>query len=428
MAESNVRGPLTSMGSLEVQSGTAANIEPMDGPGVMYQDAVFPDLRFVPFGKDGTAPGRVAAFAAGINVFCADNVPQKGGSTLIAASNTATTALPMLLATVGVSQGLATACSIAVGVPIIPVGTTVATNVIALDFGFATGSTVANSSAVYTLDNRYFRLGQWVIIGNVANAAFTASFITQVQALHSTNTTGVFVSPVPPATMSCVGIGQANLYGSELLPPATQFGPAAASANAHAFGGAMGAGLARVYNPREMLARNLYLQAVTSDNFSAIVNGWDVWGVPMSELITMAAQTVVAGKKAFKYIGSIVNGTTSTDNISVGLGDTFGFPIRCDEWEQTEICWNGSSMTNNNGFTAAALATPSLSTTGDVRGTVQVSTAVVTGVIATAVSALATNGTGRLSMLLNVGIWNQVYATPLNTVPMFGVAQSTSTT
>ena len=35
-------------------------------------------------------------------------------------------------------------------------------------------------------------------------------------------------------------------------------------------------------------------------------------------------------------------------------------PIRCDEWEQTEICWNGSSMTNNNGFTAAALPAPLL--------------------------------------------------------------------
>ncbi len=61
-----------------------------------------------------------------------------------------------------------------------------------------------------------------------------------------------------------------------------------------------------------------------------------------------------------------------------------------------------------------------------MRGTVQISTAVLTGVLATSVSAISSNGTSRLAIVNNIGVWNQIYGTPLNTIPMFGVAQSTT--
>jgi hypothetical protein len=428
MAENITRGPSASMGSLEINAGTSASVEPMDGPSISYQDSSFPDIRTIPFAKDGLLPGRVPVFSSGVNAFLMDNIPQKGATNVIATAQIATSATALTLVTAGVGGSVATAATIALGVPILPVGTTVATTAaFALDFGFTTGTTVANSSTVTVVDNTLFKLNQWIIIGNVGNAAATASLITQVQSITTGNTTTITVKPSPLTALANAPIGQAQLYGWGLLPLAASFGPAAVSASVHAFGGAIEAGLARVYNPREMLSRNIGITLLTAQTFSCVVNGWDVWGTPMSEMITLTTQTSAAGKKAFKYISNILPGINNT-SVAIGLGDTFGFPIRVDEWEQTEICWNGSAMTNNNGFTAAALATPSVSTSGDVRGSVQVSTAYITGVIGTAVSAVASNGTGRLSVLLNMGTWNQIYGTPLTTAPQFGVAQTTSTT
>lgn len=426
MAESNFRGPLTSMGSMEVQAGTAATVEVMDGDSVLYHGASFPDIQTAPFAKDGTAPGRQRAFMAMQTVWACDNVPQATATNVLAASQVATNALAIGLVTAGVS-GIAGACSLAVGVPIIPVGTTVATvAAFAIDFGFTTGTTAANSSTVVVINNQMFHVGQWIVIGNVGNSSASRSLITQIQSISASNLTGITISPVAATTLSNCPIGQANLHGSGLLPLASQFGPSAPAATAHEFGGAMTDGIAKVMNPRETLTRNIYMTLQTTGTYSALVYGWDVWGNPMTELIAAASQTTVAGKKAFKYLGSIVSGTGSTDQVSFGLGDTFGFPFRSDEWEQTEISWAGSSVTNLNGWTAAGLTSPATNITGDVRGTIQLSTAILTGVLATSVSTVKTNNTSRLAIIQNLGVWNQVFATPINTVPMFGVAQSTT--
>ena len=39
---------------------------------------------------------------------------------------------------------------------------------------------------------------------------------------------------------------------------------------------------------------------------------------------------------------------------------------------------------------------------------------------------MTTNGTSRLTIIQNVGVWNMLSGTPLNTVPMFGNQQSTT--
>lgn len=426
MGDTNFRGPVNSMGSLEVDNGTTPTVTPLDGPSVFYQNTGMPDIRSAPFAKDGFRAGRQPAFLVS-GFWTVDQIPQARATSQIATTQVGTATVAVSLASTQVN-GVASAANIAVGVPIIPVGTSVATFVMALDFGFATGTTVAASTTVTVVDNRYFSVGQWIIIGGAGNAAATRSHICQVASIATANITTITISPAAVTAISHAPIGQGNLYDSGNLPAATQFGPAAASANAHSFGGAVQAGLARVYNPREMLSRNISLQAVTAVTYSAIVSGWDLWGNPMTELIALAAQTVAAGKKAFKYIGSITSGTGSgTQALSFGLGDSFGFPIRCDEWEQAAVFWNGSQSTNTNGF-APPITTPASSTTGDVRGTIQVSTAILTGVLATSVSAVASNGTGRLAIHQSLGVWNMVAGTPVNTIPMFGVAQSTATT
>ena len=430
MADNNHRGPITSMGALEDTNATTGTtslvqVSPLDGPSIFYQDTVLADIRQVPFPKDGTLPGRAQGFASGANLWLCDAIPQKGSTTLISATQLATTTGSTLPLATTASAGTAGNCSLAFGVPIIPVGTTVATTAaIAIDFGFTTGTTATNSTSVVVVDNSLFHLGQWVVVGNVGNSTASRSLIAQIQSTSGTTT--IYISPAAVTGLANVPIGQANLYGSDLIALGTQFGPQTASANAHAFGGAMRAGVARVMNPRETLARNISMAFSTSGTYSAVVSGWDVWGNPMTEIISLSAQSTGAGKRAFKYIGSITNGTASTVGLSFGLGDTFGFPVRIDEYEQTDIFWNGSQMTNNNGFTAATLVAQT-GTSGDVRGTIQISTSILTGVLATSISSIASNGTGRLAIIGNIGVWNTVAGSPNNVVPMFGLAQSTAT-
>lgn len=432
MADSNFRGPINAMGSLAVNAATTA-VEPLDGPSLFYQAAGFPDLRSAPFAKDGFRPGQQPAFV-GNPLILLDNIPQKLATNVIATGQVMTAALAVTLVTTQ-AAGLASAANVAVGVPIVPLGTTVATfAAIAIDFGFTTGTTASNSSTVVVVDSTLFRQGQWIVVGGAANASASRSLITQV--MSSPNATTIQVSPVAATTLANVPIGQANLWGSSLLPSATPFGPSAAVPNAHAFGGAIEAGLARVYNPREMLGRTIQIQASTAlvSAYSAIVSGWDAWGVPMTENLTAAAGvTTFMGKKAFKYISSITSGTTNaaTQLVSVGLGEAFGFPVRMDAWEYLHISWNGATSTNNNGF-VAGVTSPATSSTGDVRGTIMVSTAIITssfaGAIATSFSIATTNGTGRLTVVASIPPMQTVLGTPINQTPMFGVAQSTATT
>lgn len=428
MADTNHRGPINSMGALEVD-GATTSVQPLDGPSMFYQGAAIPDIRSAPFAKDGFRPGQQMAFVGASGVWSCDNIPQARGSTLLAAAQIGTAGLAVSLATVAVG-GAASVAALTVGVPIIPLGTTVVTYVIALDFGFATGTTVANSTTLVVTDNTLFRQGQWIVVGGAGNSAGTRSLVAQVQSVATANTTGITISPAAATGISNTCIGQGDLFGSGFLPPATQFGPAASSASAHSFGGAFAAGLAKVMNPRETLSRNISIQGVTAlASYSCIVSGWDVWGNQMTELITMTTTSVV-GKKAFKYIGSITSGTTTpsgTQTVAFGLGDNFGYPFRCDEWDQTEVTWNNAYASNSNGFTAAVTSSAT-STTGDVRGTIQISTALVTGVLGTAISAVASNGTSRLTVIQNIGVWNQMFGTPVTPAPMFGVAQSTATT
>lgn len=429
MADSNFRGPLNSMGALETNAATAS-VEPLDGPSQSYQGFAVPDIRSGSFAKDGFRPGQQAAFMLGGDFVLLDNIPQARGSTLIAAAQIVTSAVAVALVT-SQPAGLASSAGIAVGVPIIPLGTTVATfAALALDFGFATGTTVANSSTVTVTDSSIFRQNQWLVIGGVGNSSASRSLICQVQS--SPTTTTIQISPVAATAIGAAPIGQANLWGSAMLPNATQFGPSAPAATGHAFGGAMEAGLARIYNPREMLARNLSVTGVTAiaNAYSAVISGWDVWGNPMTEVLSAAATvTTFVTKKAFKYISSITSGTTvaGSQTVAFGLGDTIGLPVRVDYWEELYATWNGVAMANFSGFTPALLS-PSTSTSNDVRGTLQLSTSIVTGGLATAMSVIASNGTGRLFVAMSIPPTPAILATPINQAPLFGGAQATATT
>src|SRR5277367_354727 len=185
MGDTNFRGPIVSMGALEIDSGTGTSVQPYDGPSASYQGYALLDPHG---GYAAVSSPNVGGAGIMLNpsFIAIDTVPQAFSTTLIAAAQIASIGSTVALATVAVTNFSAGAASIAFGVPMIPAGTTVPLNVIALDFGFTTGTTVANSSVVTCPNNMLFSVGQWICIGNVANAAGTASLFTQVQSLGST--------------------------------------------------------------------------------------------------------------------------------------------------------------------------------------------------------------------------------------------------
>jgi hypothetical protein len=80
-------------------------------------------------------------------------------------------------------------------------------------------------------------------------------------------------------------------------------------------------------------------------------------------------------------------------------------------------------MTTNQGWTAPDATSPATATTGDVRGTWQLSG--IGG--GTPISNVATsNGSLRLTIMQNIGVWNMINATPINPVPLYGNTQSTT--
>jgi hypothetical protein len=419
MAESNFRGPVNSMGSLEVEAGTAATIEPMDGPSGFYQGIGWLDPHNL-FSKDGIAPARQPAWmiCGGFNTV--DAVPQAASTTALAAATTVATSVPVGLITAAVTNYSSGAASLAWGVPVVPAGTSVATSLICLDFGFTTGTTTANSTVVQVADSSLFTLGQWVTMANVANASGTASMFAQVASISTSNTTTINIS-VAAATALGIPIGNANLYGAAFYPIPYNFGASIPQPTAH--NKAFAAGFLRFSDPREQLTRNLSIAASTLVNgtFAFLCTGLDYTNATMTELITATGTTTAFGKKGFKYIISVVpqqGGGTAT--YSVGFGDTMSFPFRVDYAQQLEVWAGNSTLVNNVGFTAAVV-TPATNTSGDVRGTLQFS-----GLGAgTPISQAATsNNVLRWYVIQDPKPYAMVSTTPNNLTPMLGTAQS----
>lgn len=131
------------------------------------------------------------------------------------------------------------------------------------------------------------------------------------------------------------------------------------------------------WSSQALLGRAVSVTAASGATYTtASVNGYDIYGYPMTENITITASSTVNGKKAFKYIKSVVlsGGTADTTHAySVGTADVFGFPVRSDTFGDI-IVNNASSLVATTLITAATNYLPSdrttpSATTADVRGT-----------------------------------------------------------
>ena len=409
MTETVFRGPVVSLGATIDTSSS-----PFDGPSIDYQGSMFIDPRATPANKDGQLPGAIPGFVYGNDVVTIDQIPAAQNATSIANTQTIVQSTAMTLQTACVGGSAAGTPSWTPGVPIVPNGTTVATQVYAVDFGFTTGTTTAANSAVVVVDNTLFGVGQWLVIGGAGDSSNLSCLITQVQSISTSNTTTITVSPSPAGSLSNAPIGQGNLHGSDLIPPGTQFGPASASASAAQPYRSVGFGLA--FDPVQGLARGLQVAAGSLQGGTAtiLVSGYDVYGYAMTELITASGTTVVLGKKAFKYISNVLPTAAGSNTYAVGVADVIGVPLRADRWEELNVKFAGKQMVTAAGFTAA-LSSTSTNTTVDVRGTLIPS--LMGGVVVT------TNGTSRLTIIQTIPLAAMRSATPTASTSIFGTAQ-----
>lgn len=125
------------------------------------------------------------------------------------------------------------------------------------------------------------------------------------------------------------------------------------------------------YDVSKMIARSVSITGVSAGAGGAfLVSGYDVYGYPMSQTITVAAGVnTVNSTKAFKFVTSVVPQFTDPQNYSVGYGDTYGFPLLTTTFQDVMVNWNSAVITSATGYTAADATNPATAATGDVRGT-----------------------------------------------------------
>ena len=220
--------------------------------------------------------------------------------------------------------------------------------------------------------------GLLLIDGFASFTGVVASNVLTVSSLTGTVTVGMTLSGTGVATGTIVtaqltgpagGAGTYSVTGNATVSSTTITGQmTGTSAIAQPFGQAQSVSM---WNPQSMIARAVSVTGSSSaSGGNILISGYDIYGTPMSEVIAApASATTVNGKKAFKYIASVVPQFTDAHNYSVGTTDIYGFPLRSDFFGDVALNYNSAVITANTGYTAAVTTSPATTTTGDVRGT-----------------------------------------------------------
>jgi hypothetical protein len=240
----------------------------------------------------------------------------------------------------------------------------------------STGVSVSNSCTNYNTGAQV--TGLLMVDGFASFTGVIASSVLTVSSLTGTISIGMTIAGTGVNTGTTIvnqltgapgGVGTYTVQGDDTASSTTITAQATGTT---ALGQPFGAP-ASVYlwNPQALVSRAVSVTGSSSSTGGNItISGYDIYGVPMSEVIAApAGATTVNGKKAFKYISSVVPAFTDAHNYSVGTTDIYGFPLRSDFFSDVTINYNAAAVTANTGYVAAVTTSPATTTTGDVRGT-----------------------------------------------------------
>jgi ribosomal protein S6E (S10) len=160
-----------------------------------------------------------------------------------------------------------------------------------------------------------------------------------------------------------------------------------------------------LYDPTKALSRAVILTSGGNDSgINFTVNGYDVYGFPMTQTLAGGNVAAVTTTKTFKFITSVTHTGSVTGTLIIGTTDVFGFPMRVDTIGYVSMAWASSLITANTGFVLADTTSPATAATGDVRGTY--------------LTQSTSDGTKRLQVFITPSVANLGTNTGL-----FGVAQ-----
>jgi hypothetical protein len=96
-----------------------------------------------------------------------------------------------------------------------------------------------------------------------------------------------------------------------------------------------------IWNPAWAVSRALVLTNNGDDvSGTYTVNGYDIYGFPMTQVVSGLNTGSAATLKAFKYLASVVpGGTISSTTVSLGTTDTYGIPLRTDRAPYIQVWW-----------------------------------------------------------------------------------------
>lgn len=114
--------------------------------------------------------------------------------------------------------------------------------------------------------------------------------------------------------------------------------------------------------------RNIVVDSGGADTAVITITGTDVYGVAMTESITLNGTTAVAGKKAFKTVTGISAGAAVANGAFIGTGDVLGLPVFLPNLANV-IKESEDGAAPTAGTVVAGVSSVATATTGDVRGT-----------------------------------------------------------
>ena len=264
--------------------------------------------------------------------------------------------------------------------------------------GIYTGSVTGTTMTITALQSgEPLSLGQYVSGTGITAGSYITAFVsgyggtgTYTLSASSSATGSITITSSgdaylgDPAPMD-LGVGPlGRVYIWDCVPQTLQTANIAASQTASGAGAVTltaGTSVKTVVRPDGVTVLQLNtpraLQINTSTTARTItISGYDYYGQPMTEAITVGTQGVAkSGKKAFYQIASAtINGSATA--VTIGTTDIFGLPVRCfDAGYVVKVGWNNTLAQDAGTFTPADMTNPASSTTGDVRGTYQPSSA-----------------------------------------------------
>jgi len=369
-------GPYVSFGQAPF-----ADYNPEAGPSLFYSGMGLLDPRSIYTYVPGQNFGANTLGWLGVdNVLTLNTTPPAASGTAIAAAQAITSGMLTAGMTLVSSSSASTAVAVAQSIVRADTGVQV-TGLLALDaytsvtgyISNGTSGTAGNILIVSTNGNLPLTIGMTISGTGIAAGTVITGYGPTVNVSNGNSAAGFTGSYTVSGAPVAAGTSGSQLTITAALGSATND---AITGSQIGFGSAQTISL---WNPQALSARAVSVTPVSATPTASItftVSGFDIYGYPMSEVISLTTSstqnTAVNGKKAFKYITSVIPSVTDTVTYSVGTTNIFGLPLRSDNFGDLLInqsaSVNPAVVTANSGY-VAAVTTYATSTTGDVRGT-----------------------------------------------------------